>query len=162
LLMIFSVGVFTAQAIGITLNASAESTSDAAQADLYFRRSLKVYPANSSAEFSYGMWLYRKARSAEAAQYLQSAVVRGFNSSICFAYLAGAQSTAGDMVAAEQTLAQAVKIYPKSIFLLVRHSAALERIGRVVEAQAEFSKALTIDPRAARGWRQLIDNDIDA
>jgi Lipid A core - O-antigen ligase and related enzymes len=162
LLMLFSVGLLTAQAVGITLHSWAESSADAAEAERYFRRSLKIYPANSSARFSYGMWLYGKGRSAEATQYLRSAVDRGFNSSICFTYLAGAQSTAGDVAAAEETLAQAVKIYPASMFLLVRHASALERTGHVAEAEAEFSRALTLDSRAARGWRQLIDNDIDA
>jgi predicted Zn-dependent protease len=108
------------------------------------------------------MWLYRKGRSTEAVHYLQSAVDRGFNNSLCFAYLAGAQASAGDLVAAEQTLARAVRIYPVSVFLIVRHAAALERNGRMEEAQAEFSRAVSIDSRKALGWRELIDNDIDA
>ena len=108
------------------------------------------------------MWLNRKGRSTEGVHYLQSAVDRGFNNSVCFAYLAGAQASAGDLAAAEQTLAQAVKIYPVSVFLIVRHAAALERNGRREEAQAEFSRAVSIDSREALGWRELIDNDIDA
>jgi hypothetical protein len=30
------------------------------------------------------------------------------------------------------------------------------------EAQAEFSRTVSIDSRKALGWRELIDNDIDA
>jgi O-antigen ligase len=161
-LMLFSVCLLTAQAAGTTYQAWAESSADATQAERYYRRSLQVYPANTAAQFGYGMWLYGKGRSAEGAQYLRSAVDRGFNSSVCFAYLAGAEATAGDLAAAERTLATAVQIYPVSVFLLVRHAAALERNGRPQEAKAEFSRALLLDSRAARGWRQLIDNDIDA
>jgi predicted Zn-dependent protease len=108
------------------------------------------------------MWLYGKGRSAEGSQYLRSAVDRGFNSSVCYAYLAGAEATAGDLAAAERTLATAVRVYPVSVFLLVRHAAALERTGRTEEAKTEFSRAVSLDSRAARGWQQLIDNDIDA
>ena len=161
-LMLFCVALLTAQAAGITLHAWAETAADATQAERYYRRSLAVYPTNNSAKFSYGMWLNRKGRSTEGVHYLQSAVDRGFNNSVCFAYLAGAQASAGDLAAAEQTLAQAVKIYPVSVFLIVRHAAALERNGSREEAQAEFSRAVSIDSRKALGWRELIDNDIDA
>ena len=79
------------------------------------------------------MWLYRKGRSTEGVHYLQSAVDQGFNNSLCFAYLAGAQASAGDLSAAEQTLARAVRVYPASVFLIVRHATALERNGRMPE-----------------------------
>jgi putative inorganic carbon (HCO3(-)) transporter len=161
-LMLLSVCFFAVQAAGATYQALAETSGDATQAERYYRRSLQVYPANIAAQFGYGMSLYGKGRSAESVQYLRSAVDRGFNSSVCFAYLAGAEATAGDLAAAERTLATAVQIYPVSVFLLVRHAAALERNGRPQEAKAEFSRALLLDSRAARGWRQLIDNDIDA
>jgi hypothetical protein len=46
--------------------------------------------------------------------------------------------------------------------LLVRHAAALARNGRDGESKEVFAKALLLDPRAARGWEQLIQNDIDA
>ena len=162
LLLLVGAAVLTAQAAGITLNAWAETTADAVQAERYYRRSLAVYPANNSAKFGYGMWLNRKGRSTEGVHYLQSAVDRGFNNSVCFAYLAGAQASAGDLAAAEQTLARAVRTYPVSVFLIVRHAAALERSGRMEEARAEFSRAVSIDSRKALGWRELIDNDIDA
>jgi len=161
-LMLLGVALLTAQAAGTTLHASAETAANAVQAERFYQRSLAVYPANNSAKFSYGMWLYRKGRSAEGVHYLQSAVDQGFNNSLCFAYLAGAEASAGDSAAAEQTLARAVRIYPVSVFLIVRHAAALERNGRMEEAQAEFSRAVSIDSRKALGWRELIDNDIDA
>jgi putative inorganic carbon (HCO3(-)) transporter len=161
-LMLLSVCFLTVYAAGTTLHAWAETSADATQSERYYRTSLQVYPANTAAQFGYGMWLYGKGRSAEGAQYLRSAVDKGFNSSVCFAYLAGAEATAGDFTASERTLATAVKIYPGSVFLLVRHAAALERNGRGEEAKAEFSRALSLDVRAARGWQQLIDKDIDA
>jgi hypothetical protein len=44
----------------------------------------------------------------------------------------------------------------------VRHAAALKAIGRAEESNVEFARAVAIDSRAARGWQQLIDNDVDA
>jgi hypothetical protein len=74
----------------------------------------------------------------------------------------GAESNAGEPEAAERTLALAVRVYPRSVFARVRHAAALRRLGRVGEAGMEMSAALLIDSKAARGWEQLIENDIDA
>jgi tetratricopeptide (TPR) repeat protein len=130
-IMLLGVALLTAETAVITLHAWAETAAVAVQAERYYRKSLAVYPANNSAKFSYGMWLYGKGRSTEGVHYLQSAVDRGFNNSVCLAYLAGAQASAGDLNAAEQTLARAVRVYPVSVFLIVRHAAALERNGRM-------------------------------
>jgi len=86
----------------------------------------------------------------------------GLNNSICFQYLASVEEAAGDLNAAEQTLSKAVTVYPQSVFLLVRHSVALERVNKNSEAEIEFSRALAIDAPAAKGWRNLMVKDIDA
>ncbi|MCA1849870.1 MAG: hypothetical protein LC672_02155, partial [Acidobacteria bacterium] len=83
-------------------------------------------------------------------------MAHGYNSSVCYAYLAAAEALAGDMRAAEQTLALAVRVYPRSVFLRVRHATSLAEAGRSREASEEYSAALALDARAARGWRQLI------
>jgi O-antigen ligase len=161
-LMPLGVALFTTQAVGTTLHGLAETSSDANEAERYYRASLQVYPANTAAHFGYGMWLYGRNRPNDGVPYLRHAVERGFNSSICFAYLAAAENSAGDLDAAERTLATAVRVYPLSLFLLVRHSAALNSRGRAEESKRVFSRAFLLDSRAARGWQQLIDNDIDA
>lgn len=161
-LMPLTVALFTAQAVGTMLHASAEKGSDSTEAERYYRASLQVYPANNAAHLGYGLWLYRKGRSTESVPYLRHAVERGFNSSIGYAYLAGAQESAGELDEAERTLATAVRVYPASVFLLVRHAAALTRKGQDADSEIVFSRAVSLDSRAARGWRQLIDNDIDA
>lgn len=161
-MMALGVILFTAQAAGVTLQAFAETNSNPTDGELCYRASLQVYPANTAAQFSYGMWLYRNRRAAEALPYLRSALEKGFNSSICYVYLAGAEEAAGDSSSAERTLASAVQVYPASVFLLVRHAAALARNGKDIASKEAFARALSLDSRAARGWQQLIDNDIDA
>jgi predicted Zn-dependent protease len=87
---------------------------------------------------------------------LRYAVARGYNSSVCYAYLAAAEAGAGELPAAAQTLGEAVRVYPRSVFLRVRHAAALVESGREAEANEEYAAALLLDSRMARGWRQLI------
>lgn len=160
--MLLVVSVFSVQAIGTILHGLAQSNTEPAHVERYYRASLKVLPSSPATHFTYGLWLYGQKRASEAVLHLTYAVERGFNSSICYAYLAGAQESAGSPLAAEQTLANAVRVYPVSVFLLVRHSVSLERAGRPKESDIEFAKALSLNPRVARGWKQLIVNDIDA
>ncbi len=161
-LMLLTTFLLSAQAAGTVLQGLAEVSSEPAQAERYYRTSLRAYPASAATHFGYGTWLYQNRRGPEAVSHLSYAVENGFNSSICYAYLAGAADAAGDPALAERTLATAVRVYPVSVFLLVRHAAALARNGRNSESKEVFSRALSLDPRRARGWQQLIDNDIDA
>jgi len=161
-LMLLATCLLSVQGAGTLLHGLAQVSSKPAKAEGYYRSSLSVYPPSPATHFGYGTWLYNNRRGAEAVSHLAYAVENGFNSSICYAYLAGAADSAGDFALAERTLATAVRVYPASVFLLVRHAAALTRNGRVSESKDVFSRALLLDPRAARGWQQLIENDIDA
>jgi hypothetical protein len=155
-------GMLTAQAAGTMLHGMAQASPDPAGTEGYYRASLKVFPTNPAAHFSYGMWLVSRQRPAEAVSYLDYAVTRGFNSSVCYVYLASAQEAAGDTGASERTLAAAARAYPSSTFLLARYSAALGRTGQSEKSKSVFARALMVDPPAALGWQQVIENDIDA
>jgi len=161
-LMLVSVVILGVQATGIVVEGMAEAGVSEAQTESYYRKSLAIYPFNLSAQFSYGMWLYGSRRPNEALPYLRNSLVHGLNSSVCFEYLAAAEDTAGKWLEAEQTLARAVQVYPRSVFLLVRHSVALEKIGRTQQAKVEFERAQAIDLPAARGWQRLIVDDLEA
>ena len=155
-------GMFTAQAAGTMLHGMAQANPDPTQTEAYYRASLKVFPTNPAAHFSYGLWLVNQQRSAEAVAHLDYAVARGFNSSVCYVYLASAQEAAGNAAASEQTLAAATKAYPTSTFVLARYAAALKRTGQSEKSGSIFARALLISPAAALGWQQVIENDIDA
>ena len=161
-MMLLIVGALTAQATGTVLHGLAQSNTEPAQIERYYRSSFTAFPSSPATHFTYGLWLYNQRRATEAATHLTYAVERGFNNSISYAYLASAQEAAGNQLAAEETLANAVRVYPVSVFLLVRHAVALQRAGRQQDSEIEFAKALSLNPRAARGWQQLIVNDVDA
>jgi O-antigen ligase len=150
------------QATNILLLASAQASPEPARAEKLYRTALRFNSLDPATRFNYGLWLYGQKREREALPHLRFAVARGFHTSTCYEYLAGAESNAGDMDAAERTLAEAVRVYPRSVFMRVRHAAALARLGRTPEAELEMAAALLLNSRAARGWRRLIDDDIDA
>jgi tetratricopeptide (TPR) repeat protein len=154
--------VMAAQAAHVQLLAAAQSSDDDASAERHYRAALAVNPLNPATRYQFGTWLFHRGREGEAVGHLRFAVERGFNASTCFAYLAGAESNSGQEAAAERTLAEAVRVFPRSVFLRARHAAALARLGRAGEAELEMAAALLLDSRAARGWRKLMEDDIDA
>jgi O-antigen ligase len=154
--------VMAAQGAHVQLLAAAQSGAYGERTEELFRTALAVNPLNPSARYQFGAWLYNRGREREAVPHLRFGVERGFNASTCFAYLAGAEANAGDAAAAERTLAEAVRVFPRSVFLRARHASALARAGRTGEAELEMAAAVLLDSRAARGWRKLIDDDIDA
>ncbi len=146
----------------VILQATAQGAADHQRADRLFRAALSLNPLDPAGHFNYGQWLVARKREPEAVGHLRYAVERGFNTSTCYQYLAGAESNAGELAAAERTLALAVRVYPRSVFARVRHASALRRLGRSEEAGLEMSAALLINSGPALGWEQLIENDIDA
>ncbi|MDT4899049.1 MAG: hypothetical protein QOH25_4126 [Acidobacteriota bacterium] len=153
LLMFGSKGM---QATSVFLQGKLASAQTAEEVDRIFNQALVWNPSDAGLHFNYGIWLSQEKRAREAIAHLRYSVERGFNASICYAYLAAAEAEAGDLQSAERTLAHAARVYPRSIFLRVRHASALAEVGRKGEANAEYSAALVLNPRVARGWRQLI------
>jgi O-antigen ligase len=147
----------SAQATNALLQGMAETASTDEQVEQLFDRAISWNPLDASTHFNYGMWLYMGKRAPDqAVPHLRYSVAHGYNSSVCYAYLAAAEAGAGDMRAAEKTLSRAVGVYPRSVFLRVRHAAALAEAGMTEEANKEYGAALVLDHRRARGWRQLI------
>jgi O-antigen ligase len=150
------------QAAGTILHGMAEASADPLRAERLYRASLIADGWSAQAHFGYATWLHARGHAAESLPHMRYAVAHGLNSSTCFARLATAETEAGDVVASERTLALAVRVYPRSVFLRVRHALALEGSGRADLAALELYAAKLIDSRAAAGWQQLIFNDIDA
>jgi O-antigen ligase len=157
--LLFSLLMFCgrgAQATNSVLQGMAGSAPSKERAEQLYRQALAWNPYDAPTYFNFGIWLYLNGRASEAVPLLRYAVARGYNSSVCYAYLAAAEAGANDLQAAEQTLAQAVRVYPRSIFLRVRHATAIAEAGRTEEAKEEYASALALNPRMARAWRQLI------
>ena len=150
------------QAADVLALAAAQQSADPARAERLYRSALAINPLDPATHFNYGVWLIARKREREALSHLRYSVARGFSTSTCYEYLAGAEANEGDAEASERTLAEGVRVYPRSVFLRVRHASALARAGRADESELEMRAALLLDSRAARGWRRLIDEDIDA
>lgn len=146
----------TAQAINSILHGAANRRENQQQAERLFSNALKWNPFDAATHLNYGLWLYYERRPREAVPHLRYAVSRGMNASVCYAYLVAAEAGAGETQAAAATMAEAVAVYPRSVFLRVRHARALEADGQSEAAEQEYAEALRLDARAARGWLELM------
>lgn len=150
------------RAMNAVLQGTAARTIDSAQAEKLYEAAISWDRRDAGTHLTYGNWLYGQKRAREAVPHLRYGVANGFNTSDCFVSLAAAEAEAGDLQAAEATLRYAVKVYPRSVFLRVRHASAMLETGATNEAGDEYAAALSLDKSAARGWWQLIRNGADA
>lgn len=146
-----------AQATNSFLHGSARAWANRHTAEQFYTGALRWNPFDAATHLNYGLWLYNERRPSEAVPHLRYAVERGMNASVCYAYLAAAETAAGQTAAAEKTLREAVSVYPRSVFLRVRHATALKLAGNAEDAEKEFAVALSLDARTARGWLELMN-----
>lgn len=157
----FSLLMFCAmsmQAVNIIQHGRAQGSPEASVGDGLYRSALFWNPFDGATHFNYGIRLFHQQRYGEAIEHLRFGLANGMNTSVCYAYLASAEMKAGESVAGEATLAEGLRVYPRSIFLRVRLASALFKTGRESEAQSEMERAYSIDEVYARGWWELINS----
>ncbi|MEO8573282.1 MAG: O-antigen ligase family protein [Pyrinomonadaceae bacterium] len=119
---------------------------------------MRLDDENPDVRQNLGMRLFGNRRFREAIPYLESAVSIGRGPSSELSYLATAKSVTGDASGAEQSMASAAALYPRSPFVLTRYATLLKDNGKTDESADLFSRALQIDERSANTWRLLIDS----
>lgn len=152
-----TLSIFCKRATGSVFEGLAQASADPDGADRLYRQALRFNSDHAPLHYSFGLWLFLNGRAAESVPHLRYAVEQGFNSSTCYAYLAEAEKAAGDMRGAERTTAQAARVYPRSIFALVRHAVASRDVNDLAAAEDEYRQALALDERGARGWWYLLN-----
>ncbi len=102
--------------------------------------------------------LFDAGRYAEAIPNYQRTIKMGHVTSLIFSYLASAEILSGDPIGAENTFAEAVKLYPRSAFVLTRHAFFLEINQKHAESQAELERARAIDKSAVETWWTIMND----
>ncbi len=140
------------QALSVVRSGQAQAASDAKSTEKLFNSALFWNPLDGATRFTYGQWLYQQGRHGEAIPHLRYGTDNGVNTSLCYAYLSSAQVKAGAASEAEATLREALKVYPRSVFLNVRLARLLAVQGKESEADEALARAVSIDEASARAW----------
>ncbi|QYO66205.1 O-antigen ligase family protein [Leptolyngbya sp. 7M] len=144
----------------LTNRANAVATLDLAEP--IYRQAMALDPTNPEARYSLGLRFVEVGRYAEAVPHLEESLKIGKGRSSDHSYLATAQSLAGDNVGAERTFEIAVKMYPRSPFVLTRYAALLRINGKFEESEKQLARARAIDTEATNSWWAFINNGAKA
>jgi len=145
-----------AQGLNVITQARAQTTLDASEAERLYQSAFFWNPIDPATHFNYGLWLYYQGRANEAAKHIRYATERGIDTSVSYAYQSAAETEAGDSQTAQETLAYAIRVFPRSTMLRTRYASALTEAGKTAQGANEYATALSIDEPAARGWWTLI------
>lgn len=134
----------------------ADRTEDKETALELYRRALSLDPNYAAAYLRSSGRNYVDKDHDEAARLLRLAIDHGYGVVLTYSALADSNEKAGDPVSAEQTFKEALRIFPRSVFLRVRYALFLNDEGRSDASAAEMATARAIDERQANGWFNII------
>ena len=107
--------------------------------------------------YALGMDLFSAGRYADAAPYLRQAIEAQRATSMDYSFLASTYALAGDNIAAEKTIAEALRLYPYSTFIRTRYATLLKENGKLEESAAQLKIALEINKPQANTWWVLMN-----
>ncbi len=138
------------------LNAKDESIRKAE-----IENAISIDPSEPMFRFYYGQWLERSGDHDSAIAQMRIAIDNGLADSPSFFRLAAAQLNAGRPGDAAETYAEALRVYPRSVFLRTAFSSFLKKRGDNARATAEYDSALSINEKQARSWQLAHDEGLE-
>lgn len=135
-----------------------EQQEDFAKAKTCYEDAIWIDSANASANYLYGLRLFKEADYQESAVQMRQTVNKGINTSVNYSHLISSLMMANRFREALDTNAEAVKIFPYSIFLRVRYAVLLKQFGKEDESRKQFEIAVRIDEKQAETWSLVINN----
>lgn len=129
------------------------SSTEETQAGRYYQKAIALDSQEGLFRYYYGLELYNRTRAVEAVPQMRMAIKKGFATSISYFHLASAQIVSKQTFDAEQTFAEGLQIYPRSIFLRTAFASFLMENGKISQSQTQYEKALAINAEQARSWR---------
>lgn len=131
----------------------AQTSPEKIEAENYYQKAVELDDENAAFRYYYALELYKNKRADEAIPHLRFAIDRGLATSISYFNLASVQSIAGKSSDVEKTFNEAIKAYPRSVFLRTSYAAFLAKNGRDAESAIEYEEASRINPQQANSWR---------
>lgn len=165
--LIFVTGIFACLGLlffsalrvsSVIVSRQAESNPDISVAAGVYDTAMKLDDENPEVRRNFGMRLFREKRFEDAIPYLEEAIRIGSAPSPDFSYLATAYSLSGKNAGAEKTMARAVELYPRSVFVLTRYASLLNTSGNFGKSQAILERAYSINKPAANTWLTFINS----
>ena len=118
-----------------------------------FQKALALDRRDPMINYCYGLYFYSSDKPLDAIPLLRFGIDRGITTSVSYFNLATAQIAAKNPLEAEKTLAEGLRVFPRSVFLRTAYASHLEENGSAAKAATEYETAAAINPAQARSWR---------
>jgi Tfp pilus assembly protein PilF len=110
--------------------------------------------------YQFGSFLYTEKRYAEAAKYFRVAINNGISTSTNYFDLAANQMLANQTENAHETFLEAIKLYPRSVFLRTTFSQFLKENANLLESKKQLDIALELNESDAKSWAIINSGDL--
>jgi len=155
------IGFSAARAVSIWHLASSQNARDRSNARREIEKAIAIDPAEPMFRFYYGQQLDLAGQGAEAVPQMRLAIDNGLATSTAYFNLLSVLMRGGRVDEARGTFDEALRVYPRSVFLRTAFASFLKRSGEIVQADAEYQKAVEIDPKQARSWQLAHDEGLE-
>ena len=146
-----------ARVASVAIAKAGHTEPDIEAARQIYDRARRLDAENPEPAYYLGIRLLKERRYEESAAHLKKSIRIGKAPSVDYSYLATAQFLAGENVAAEETLAEAAMLYPRSVFVLARYSVILSMNGKPEKSIEIADRARSVDAVSANTWLALIE-----
>ena len=140
---------------------NAMNTEDEKRQTAEYENAIAIDPSEPIFRYYYSQRLAREGVYEAAAQQMRIAVDNGLANSTAFFRLAVAEQRAGRSENAEKTFQEALRVYPRSVFLRTAYAAFLKRKGDAMNAETHYNTALAINEKQARSWQLAHDEGLE-
>jgi O-antigen ligase len=121
-----------------------------------FDRALTFDPDNGAALFVHAARRGHEGDWPAAATLFRRSIDDGLGVTLTYSFLAESYSRSGNASAAEHAMAEAVRIFPHSVFARIRYALLLNANGKTRESEDQIDAAKRIDESQANGWHTII------
>jgi pentatricopeptide repeat protein len=156
LLLLLSIATFALKAGAEYFVLTADGSPDTATAIERYELARTLDPDYAGAYLRSSGRSYVAGDITRAAGDLRTAIDRGLGVVLTYSALATCYTRTGDLEAAERTFDEALRIFPRSVFLRVRYSVFLDERGRTEAAKDQLAIAREINASQATGWHNII------
>jgi O-antigen ligase len=158
---ILMIGFSLVRAVSVRHLSNFQNATEPATARSEIEKAIAIDPSEPMFRFYYGQELYLAGRGAEAVPQMRLAIDNGLASSVSYFNLLAVLIRGGRYDEARNIFVEALRVYPRSVFLRTAFASFLKRRGEPAQADVEYQKALEINQKQARSWQLAHDEGLE-
>jgi len=155
------IGFSTVRALSVLHFSNSQNTQDAAVAKTEIEKAIAIDPSEPVFRYYNAERIYRDRDYQAAVPEFRQAIDHGIATSPAYFDLLATLMCSGRNDDAARTFEEALRAYPRSVFLRTAHASFLKRMGQDAPAEVEYRYASNINEKQARSWQLAHDGGLE-